>query len=58
MNENIRAVFGLIGVWLLRLFAFMAEIQAGLQMIATIAAIIASLAYARYYWKKAGKKDE
>lgn len=55
-EEQFKGAFGLIAIWTSWLIGHLAEIQTGVSIMASFAAIIASVFYARYYWLKSKKE--
>lgn len=51
-TQDIKGLLGLLGIWSSWLIGNLPTIQQGVQLLATIAALIASVIYARYYWIK------
>jgi membrane protein DedA with SNARE-associated domain len=52
MENEIKGILGLLGIWLAWLIGHLSEIKEGAQILASVSAIIASFFYARYYWNK------
>jgi len=57
-GDQLKGLLGLIGIWISWLVGNLPAIQQGVQIIASIAAIIASIIYARYYWKKTKQEEK
>jgi uncharacterized ion transporter superfamily protein YfcC len=55
-TQDIKGLLALLGIWSANIAGFMAQVQQGLQILATIAALVASIAYARYYFQKTKKE--
>jgi hypothetical protein len=55
-GEQLKGLLGLISIWTLKIMDTLPVIQQGLQVLASVAAIVASIIYARYYFLKTRKE--
>lgn len=51
-GDEVRGLLGFLGIWISWFVGVLPAIQQGIQIVASIAAIVASVFYARYYWMK------
>jgi hypothetical protein len=51
-GDQVRGLLGLLGIWTSWLVGSLPAIQQGIQILASVAALAASIIYARYYWMK------
>lgn len=55
-EEQIKGVTGLLAIWASWFIGHLSMIKEGVSIIASIAAFIASIIYARYWWLKTKKE--
>lgn len=57
-TEHIKGIGGLAAIWISWFIANLPTIQMGVSILASLAAFIASIIYARYYWMKTKKEKK
>lgn len=57
-EEHVKGIFGLVVIWVTWFIGHLSEIQTGISILASLAAIVASIFYARYYWHKTKKEKQ
>ena len=56
-EEHMKGITVLAGIWLVKFIAmYLDEIHTGVSILASLAAFVASIFYARYYWMKTKKE--